>query len=74
MAEPIAKAAKTPGAPAPAPPGRSEMPAPPGRRLMAEAPPLMANRTVLVKVNENPAAGANLSSADLARPINPSLF
>ena len=50
------------------------MPAPPGRRLMAEAPPLMANRTVLVKVNENPAAGANLSSADLARPINPSLF
>ena len=32
------------------------MPAPPGRRLMAEAPPLMTNRTVLVKVGENPAA------------------
>ena len=32
------------------------MPAPPGRRLMAEAPPLMVNRTVLQKVNENPAA------------------
>jgi hypothetical protein len=42
---------------------------------MAEAPPLMVNRTVLEKVNENPAAREPLDCcADLAGPINPSLF